>query len=182
MIMTHYTHNILTNMIQEVEREFPLETSCYPTSDIRELIDNPDCPDDDARECGTPFLNQRWIDTPAKQWYYNAEYVSFAKSSALAYFLPSIMRLSYLDEISDEKKWMGDTSEWMMYKLIVIDFSSQDVRDYAQKTVDEIYHSYTGKQLNLVKKWILFQNEYNDYDPGCANALALVDRARERLQ
>ena len=177
--MTNYTHDILTDMIQEVEREFPLETSCYPTNNIRELIENPDYPDDEGRECGTPFLNQRWIDVPAIQWYDNAEFVSFATSNALAYFLPSIMRFSYLEEISNEEKRMGNTMEWMM-NILIVDYPTQEFRNYVIKRVNKMYHSYTGKQLELVKKWILFQNEYNDYDSGCANALALVDRAREQ--
>ena len=101
-----YPSEILNNMIHEVEKAFPLETPVFPTSSIRDLIENPDHPDDEGRECGEPFLNQRWIDVPAIQWYYNAEFVSFAASSALAYFLPSIIRLSYLEEIANEKRYM----------------------------------------------------------------------------
>lgn len=67
-------------------------------------------------------LNQRWIDVPAIQWYDNAEFVSFATSRALAYFFPSIIRLSYLEEITNVKRYMSDTREWMMNTLTGIDF------------------------------------------------------------
>ena len=62
-----YPSEILNNMIHEVEKAFPLETPVFPTSSIRDLIENPDHPDDEGRECGEPFLNQRWIDVPAIQ-------------------------------------------------------------------------------------------------------------------
>ena len=90
IMVNYYTHKNLNDMIREVEREFPLENSFFPTKNIRNLIANPDYPDDEGRECGEPFLNQRWIDVPAIQWYDNAEFVSFATSRALAYFFPSI--------------------------------------------------------------------------------------------
>ena len=35
-------------------------------------LGNPDYPDDEATECVKPFLNKRWIDVPAIQWYHNA--------------------------------------------------------------------------------------------------------------
>jgi hypothetical protein len=68
------------------EKEFPLGNSFFPTSNIRELIGNPDYPDDEATECTKPFLNKRWIDVPAIQWYPNAEFVNFASNCALSYF------------------------------------------------------------------------------------------------
>lgn len=72
-----YPSEILNNMIQEVEKEFPLGNSFFPTTNIRELIGNPDYPDDEATECVKPFLNKRWIDVPAIQWYHNAEFINF---------------------------------------------------------------------------------------------------------
>ena len=40
--MAYYSHESLNNMIQEVEKEFPLGNSFFPTTNIRELIGNPD--------------------------------------------------------------------------------------------------------------------------------------------
>lgn len=111
MAMAYYTSEIFNDMIHEVEKAFSLKTPVFPTSSIRDLIENSDHPDDEGRECGEPFLNQRWIDVPAMQWYDNAEFVSFATSNALAYFLPSIIRLSYLGELANEKRYMSDTRE-----------------------------------------------------------------------
>lgn len=39
-----YPSEILNNMIHEVEKAFPLETPVFPTSSIRDLIENPDHP------------------------------------------------------------------------------------------------------------------------------------------
>lgn len=179
--MIHYNRDTLTRMIQEVEREFPLKTSVFPTSNIRDLIENPDHPDDEGRECGKPFLNQRWIDVPALQWYDNAEFVSFATSSALAYFLPSIIRLSYLEEIANEKGYMSDTRVWMMNTLTGIDFRGEEV-SWWSKTTNDIYYSYTKKQLDLVREWILFENRKHNSEPGYIHALNLIDRAAKRFE
>ena len=178
--MTPYTHDILASMIQDVEKEFPLKTSIFPTSNISDLIANPDYPDDEGRECGEPFLNQHWIDVPAIQWYNNAEFVSFATSSALAYFLPSIIRLSYLEEIANEKRCMSDTKEWMMNTLSGTNFLGEEV-PWWTKTTNDVYHSYTKKQLDLVRKWILFENRKHNDDFHCARALELVEKARKEL-
>lgn len=179
MAMAYYTSEIFNDMIHEVEKAFPLETPVFPTSSIRDLIENPDHPDDEGRECGEPFLNQRWIDVPAMQWYDNAEFVSFATSNALAYFLPSIIRLSYLEELSNEKRYMSDTREWMMNTLTGTDFWGEEV-DWRIKTTNDIYHSYTKKQLDLVREWILFENRKDHYEVRCVHALDLLDRARGR--
>lgn len=181
MAMTYYTSEILNNMIHEVEKAFPLETPVFPTSNINDLIENPDHPDDEGQECGEPFLNQRWIDVPAIQWYYNAEFVSFATSSALAYFLPSIIRLSYLEELANEKGYMSDTREWMMNTLTGIDFRGEEV-SWWSKTTNDIYHSYTKKQLDLVREWILFVNRKHNSEPGYTHALDLIDRAAKRFE
>lgn len=125
-------------------------------------------------------MNQRWIDVPAQQWYDNAEFVSFATSNALAYFLPSIIRLSYLEELTNEKRYMSDTREWMMNTLTGTDFWGEEV-DWKIKTTDDIYHSYTKKQLDLVREWILFENRKDHYEVRCEYALDLVDRARRRF-
>lgn len=178
--MIHYTRDILASMIQDVEKAFPLKTPVFPTSNIRDLIANPDYPDDEGRECGEPFLNQRWIDVPAVQWYYNAEFVSFATSSALAYFLPSIIRLSYLEEIANEKRYMSDTREWMMNTLIGTNFEGEEV-SWWTKTTNDIYHSYTKPQLDLVREWILFENRKHNDELHCTRALKLVDKARKEL-
>ncbi|MCC8148549.1 MAG: hypothetical protein LIO64_06225 [Akkermansia sp.] len=78
----------MASMIQNVEKEFPLKNSIFPTSNIRDLIANHDYSDDEGRECGEPFLRQRWIDVPDTQWCDSTEFLSFATSSALAYFFP----------------------------------------------------------------------------------------------
>lgn len=175
-----YPSEILNNMIHEVEKAFPLETPVFPTSNINDLIENPDYPDDEGRECGEPFLNQCWIDVPAIQWYYNAEFVSFATSCALAYFLPSIIRHSYLEEIANEKRYMSDTREWMMNVLTGINFWGEEVH-WRIKTTNDIYHSYTKKQFDLVRDWILFENRKHNDESGCTHALDLVDRAAKKL-
>ena len=178
-MVNYYTHKNLNDMIREVEREFPLENSFFPTKNIRNLIANPDYPDDEGRECGEPFLNQRWIDVPAIQWYDNAEFVSFATSRALAYFFPSIIRLSYLEEITNVKRYMSDTREWMMNTLTGIDFLGEEV-PWWTKTTGDIYDSYTKNQLNIVRKWILFENRKDD-DEFYAHALELIDKAIGRI-
>lgn len=174
IMVNYYIHKNLNDMIREVEREFPLENSFFPTKNIRNLIANPDYPDDEGRECGEPFLNQRWIDVPAIQWYDNAEFVSFATSRALAYFFPSIIRNSYMEEISRVNNYMADAEEWMMNKLIVVCFSER-IRTYVQKEVNYIYRSYTKNQLEIVRKWILFQNKDNYFADSCNNALKILD-------
>lgn len=164
-------------MIQEVEKEFPIKNSFFPTKNICELIEDPNYPDDEAKECAEPFLNKRWIDVPVIQWYDNAEFVNFASVCALSYFFPSIIRNSYIEEISGVNNYMSQTEEWMMYILIVNCFSSKDLQDYVRGKVDYIYHSYTEKQLNIVKKWILFQNKNNYFGDECINALRILDEA-----
>ena len=54
-MVNYYTHKNLNDMIREVEREFPLENSFFPTKNIRNLIANPDYPDDEGRECVNRF-------------------------------------------------------------------------------------------------------------------------------
>lgn len=138
------------------------------------LIENPDYPDDEATECTKPFLNKRWIAVYAVQWHHNAEFVNFALTRTLSYFFPSIMRNSYMEEMSGGNNYTTDTEEWMMNKLIVICFSKR-IRDYVQKEVDYIYHSYTKAQLSIVRKWILFQNKDNYFTDGCDNSLIILD-------
>ena len=69
-----------------------------------------------------------------------------------------------MEEISGANNYMIDTEEWMMNKLIIICFSER-IRDYVQKEVDYIYHSYT------------FQNKDNYFTDGCDNALKILDMA-----
>ncbi|WP_418384411.1 hypothetical protein [Akkermansia sp.] len=128
-----YPSEILNNMIHEVEKAFPLETPVFPTSNINDLIENPDYPDDEGRECGEPFLNQCWIDVPAIQWYHNAEFINFSSTCALSYFFPSIIRNSYMEEISGANNYMIDTEEWMMNKLIIIFFQKEYGTTYKKK-------------------------------------------------
>lgn len=178
--MIYYNHDILGSMIREVEKEFPLTTSIFPTDNIYDLIANPDHPDDEGRECGEPFLNQRWIDVPAIQWYNNDEFVSFSTSRALGYFLPSIIRLSYLEEMTNgEKRYMSNAREWMMNTLTGVTHLGE-VYPFWTKTTGDIYDSYTKNQLSIVRKWILFENRKNN-DEFFAHALELIDRAIGRI-
>lgn len=176
IMMNYYTHKNLNDMIRKVEREFPLENSFFPTKNIRKLIKNPNYPDEEATECAEAFLNKRWIDVSAIQWYHNSEFVNFSSTHAISYFFPSIIRNSYMEEISRVNNYMADAEEWMMNKLIVVCFSER-IRTYVQKEVNYIYRSYTKNQLEIVRKWILFQNKDNYFADSCNNALKILDSA-----
>ena len=63
-----YPSEILNNMIHEVEKAFPLETPVFPTSSIRDLIENPDHPDAANRfwtNAGLMFLLYNGTITPS---------------------------------------------------------------------------------------------------------------------
>ena len=79
-----------------------------------------------------------------------------------------------MEEISGANNYMIDTEEWMMNKLIVVCFSER-IRTYVQKEVNYIYRSYTKNQLEIVRKWILFQNKDNYFADSCNNALKILD-------
>lgn len=56
-------------------------------------------------------------------------------------FFPSIIRNSYMEEMSGGNNYMTDTEEWMINKLIIICLSER-IRDYVQKEVDYISFLY----------------------------------------
>lgn len=54
------------------------------------------------------------------------------------------------------------------------------VDPFRAKTTGDIYDLYTKNQLNIVRKWILFENRKDD-DEFYAHALELIDKAIGRI-
>ena len=82
--------------IREIEIFFPQEVDGFPTKDIRRLADN--CEYDEALEHAEPLLNRRWIDIDVEHWYKNFDSSILLTVEAMAYYLPSIMRFTYMEE------------------------------------------------------------------------------------
>ena len=64
--------------------------------DIRRLADN--CEYDEALKHAEPLLKRRWIDIDAEHWYNNFDSSILLTVEAMAYYLPSIMRFTYMEE------------------------------------------------------------------------------------
>lgn len=175
--MGKYTDQMLIDRMREVEMEFPLVVPPFPTSDIRDIIDNPEHPDEEGRECGEPFLNQNWMDVTEKQWSYNDVFASFSTSKAQAYFLPSIIRFSYLEELMQATKYMANVNEWTMNILMLCEVRGGDNTWRVERT-QEIYRLCSITQLDVVEKWIEFENRMGVYKTEYQRGLALLEQAR----
>jgi len=83
--------------IREIEILFPQETNGFPTNDIRRLAD--DCEYDEALEHAVPLLGRRWIEIEAEHWYHNFDSSVLLTVEAIVYYLPSIMRFTYMEQM-----------------------------------------------------------------------------------
>lgn len=147
--------------IREIELFFPQEVNGFPTKDIRRLADN--CEYDEALEHAEPLLNRRWIDIDVEHWYNNFDSSTLLTVEAMAYYLPSIMRFTYMEEArkiygqNDTTYDTGLTEDHYTYLFCASKVATDEVDPWREKRTRSLYEKFNLEQLKVVKNWILFQ-------------------------
>lgn len=170
--------------IREIEILFPQGVNGFPTNDIRRLADN--CEYDEALEHAEPLLNRRWIDVDVEHWYDNFDSSVLLTEEAVAYYLPSIMRFTYMEEVrkiygqNDISYDTGLTEDHYTYLFCACKVAIDEVDPWRENRTRSVYEKLNLEQLNVVKKWIQFQLAR---DPGTrferSMAMLLVDQAMQ---
>ncbi len=147
--------------IREIEIFFPQEVNGFPTEDIRRLADN--CEYDEALEHAEPLLNRRWIDIDVEHWYDNFDSSILLTVEAMAYYLPSIMRFTYMEEVrkiygqNDTTYDTGLTEDHYTYLFCASEVETDEVDPWREKRTRNLYEKFNFQQLKVVKDWLLFQ-------------------------
>jgi len=147
--------------IREIEILFPQETNGFPTNDIRRLAD--DCEYDEALEHAEPLLGRRWIDIDAEHWYNNFDSSALLTVEAIVYYLPSVMRFTYMEKIrkmygpNDTTYYVGLTEDHYIYLFGGCNSSGDEVDLWREKRTKSVYEKLNLEQLKVVKNWMLFE-------------------------
>lgn len=172
--------------IREIGILFPQETSGFPTNDIRRLAD--DCEYDEALEHAEPLLGRRWTDIEAEHWYHNFDSFCLLTVEAIVYYLPSIMRFTYMEKIrklyrpDDTTYYVGLTADNYLYLFGGCRPNGDEIDPWCEKRTKNVYEKLNLEQLKVVKNWILFEMA-GEYEPRFCRSMRmrLIDQAiRER--
>lgn len=173
--------------IREIEILFPQEVNGFPTKDVSRLADN--CEYDEALEHAEPLLNRHWIDIDVEHWYHNFDSSTLLTVEAIAYYLPSIMRFTYMEEVrkiyglNDTTYDTGLTEDHYTYLFCACAVAVDEVDQWREKRTRSLYEKFNLEQLKVVKNWILFQFAR---DPASrferSMAMLLVDQAIQKRE
>jgi len=147
--------------IREIEILFPQETNGFPTNDVRRLAD--DCEYDEALEHAEPLLGRRWIEIEAEHWYHNFDSSVLLTVEAIVYYLPSIMRFTYMEQMRkiygpDNTTYdVGLTEGNYLFLFGGCNPSGDEVDPWLEKRTKNVYKKLNPGQLKVVKNWILFE-------------------------
>lgn len=158
-----YSDDVLRRMMRELERGFPTVTFEFPTENLSDMFDDPDMPEEACLELGRPFLNRRWVDVTEEEWHVRDSFAWKATIPALAYFLPSVMRFSYGEDLQKSTRYVARLESWMMAILLGLEGYGMD-RSWCLRRARGIYCFYSMGQIDLVEQWIRFENRWGGYD------------------
>ena len=98
-----------------------------------------------------------------EHWYKNFDSSILLTVEAMAYYLPSIMRFTYMEEArkiygqNDTTYDTGLTEDHYTYLFCASKVATDEVDPWREKRTRNLYEKFNLKQLKVVKNWLLFQ-------------------------